>query len=154
MKTSNKNLLVYLVFFFSGIISTFLLICVGYVANDIFFGTPIQTIYGKDHYATLRSSSGILGYRLSVEVDGENVYESGKIWGISERQLRTILIWDKSGGVIALEKMGKIDFSYNADEKRTLQNEEIDDFCFSPMSDEYKESHAKVCEPYKNKFGY
>lgn len=149
-----KNLIVNLVFFSLGIGFTFLAIIIGYITYEICFGIPLQTVYGKNHYATLRRQFGIFDYNLSIDVDGEQVYKSGDIWGVSERQLRTTLVWDKSGQVVALERMGKIVFAYNADEKRLIKIEETDNFCLAPMPEEYTEKHAKVCEPYNNSFGY
>ncbi len=123
--------------FMFGVILGLLMIPVGYIFYEIFFGMPIQTLDSQNHTATLRRTFGIVDYNLVVEVDGERVYNSGDIWGISERQLRVTLVWDETSRIVAYEQMGKIVFAYDAQEKRTMGIGELKDYCLSPMSESY-----------------
>jgi len=123
--------------FMFGVIFGLLMIPVGYLFYEILFDMPIQTLNSQNHTATLRRTFGIVDYNLVIEVDGERVYSSGDIWGISERQLRATLVWDKTGRVIAFEKMGKIHFVYDAQERKELGIEELKQYCLSPMPEYY-----------------
>jgi hypothetical protein len=78
--------------FMFGLIFGLLMIPVGYISNEILFGTPIQSLDSGNHTATLRRTFGIVDYNLVVEVDGKRVYHSGDKWGISETQLRATLV--------------------------------------------------------------
>jgi hypothetical protein len=133
-------------FFMFGLIFGLLMIPVGYISWEIYFGTPIQTLNSEGHTATLRRMFGIIDYNLVVEVDGKRVYHSGDIWGISERQLRATLVWDKTGRVVAYEQMGKIVFAYDAQEKRTIGNDELKDYCLSPMPETYELYFQNSCK--------
>lgn len=97
------------------------------------------------HYAVLRSGFGIIDYHLKVTVDGTVRYDSGDIWGISPTQLRATLVWDKSGRIIALEEMGDIRFAFDAEEQRTIDLEELEAYCLSPMPNKYIAEHIEVC---------
>lgn len=123
--------------FMFGIVFGFLTIPVGYISYELLFGLPIQTLSSQNHTAILRKTKSMLGYRLAVEVDGKQVYQSGKIWGVSETQMRETLVWDKTGKVVAFESMGKIKFAYDADEKREIKEDELTNYCLSPMSEDY-----------------
>lgn len=132
--------------FMFGLIFGWLMILVGYISYEIFFGMPVQTLSSQNHMATLRRTFGIIDYNLVVEVDGVRVYNSGDIQGISERQLRATLIWDKTGRVIAFERMGKIYFAYDAQEKRAVSNYELKQYCLSPMPENYRLNENNNCE--------
>ena len=136
----------YTSFFISGVLFTFLIIGVGYISREIIWGTPVQTLDSQTHSATLRRAFGIADYNLVVEVDGERVYYSGDIVGFSERQLRATLVWDKTGRVIAFERMGKIYFAYDAQERREIRIDELKQYCLSPMPDNYYLSENKNCK--------
>ena len=122
------------------------MIPVGYISWEIHFGMPIQTLSSGGHTATLRRLFGIADYNLVVEVDGKRVYQSGDIVGFSERQLRANLVWDKTGRVVAYEQMGKIVFAYDAQEKRTILNDELKDYCLSPMPETYRLYFQNSCK--------
>jgi hypothetical protein len=131
--------------FILGIIFTVLLIPVLYISNEVLFGTPIQTLYSKNHSASLRRNFGIIDYSVSVNVDGKEVYSSGDIWGISERELRLTLIWDKTGRVVALERMGKIVLAYDANNQKEMKLNELNGYCLSPMPEIYMLENQVVC---------
>jgi hypothetical protein len=80
---------------------------------------------------------GIIDYNLAVDVDGKRVYRSGDIWGVSEMQIRATLVWDTTGRVVAFERMGKIHFAYDTEEKREMKEDELKNYCLSPMSEDY-----------------
>lgn len=122
-----------------------IMIPVGYVSYEILFGMPLQTLNGKNHYATLSRNRGILGYRLSVVVDGAEIYRTGKIMGASEMELRVTLVWDETGRIVVFEQMGKIVFAYDAEEKRKLDNDELKQYCLSFMPEEYRLNNQNSC---------
>jgi hypothetical protein len=127
-----------------GVIFTLSAIPIGYVSYQIMFGIPIQTIYSKNHTAKLRQMFGIADYNLVVEVDYYQVYRSGDMIG-HPSQLRTTLVWDKTGRVVAFEQMGQIIFAYNAQEKREVKNDELKNYCLSPMMESYRVENQKIC---------
>jgi hypothetical protein len=130
--------------FMFGVIFTLLAIPVGYISYQILFGIPIQTVYSKQHTAILRQTFGIADYNVVVEVDNHQVYRSGDMIGLPS-QLRTTLVWDKTGRVVAFEQMGQIVFAYNAQEKREVKNDEMKNYCFSPMMESYRVENQKIC---------
>ena len=132
--------------FIFGVIFGLLIIPVGYVSYEVFFGMPIQTLDSRNHTATLRRTFGIIDYNLVVEVDGERVYSSGDIWGISERELRATLVWDETNRIVAYEQMGKIVFAYDAQEKRRIGMDELINYCLSPMPERYKLDFQNSCK--------
>ena len=136
----------YISCFLFGIVFVLVMIPVGYISYEICCGMPIQTLNSQNHSATLRRAFGIADYNLIVEVDGEQVYNSGDIVGLSERQLRATLVWDKTGRVIAFERMGKIYFAYDAQERREIRIDELKQYCLSPMPDNYYLSENKNCK--------
>lgn len=129
-----------------GIIFGLLVIPVGYISRHFFLGTPVQTLNSQNHTATLRRLFGIVDYNLVIEVDGQKVYHSGDIQGISEKQLRATLVWDETGRVVVFEKMGEIVFAYDAYEKRKMNVEELKNYCLSPMPDSYQTQVNNSCE--------
>ena len=132
--------------FMFGVVSTLLAIPVGYISRELTWGTPIQNLDSQNHTATLRRLFGIVDYNLVIEVDGQRIYHSGDIWGISEQQLRAALIWDKMGRVVVFEKMGEIVFAYDAQEKRTISANEAKSYCLSPMPASYNFEFPNSCK--------
>lgn len=136
----------YITFFSVGLFFGLLMIPICYISYEILFGIPIETVRAKNHKAVLTRNFGIIDYSLSVFVDGEEVYTTGDIWGVTERQLRAVLVWDKTGRVIAFERMGKIVFAFDAEEKRTITNDELRNYCLTPMPENYMLEHQQTCK--------
>ena len=132
--------------FMFGVVFTLLAIPVGYISRELIWGTPVQSLDSQNHTATLRSLSGMLGYTMIIDVDGQPVYRSGKIMGISEQQLRATLVWDETGRVVVFEKMGEIVFAYDAQEKRTISTNEVKNYCLSPMPASYEFEFPSSCK--------
>ena len=136
----------YISCFMFGLVFGLLMIPIGYISYEVLFGMPIQTLNSKNHTATLRRMFGIVDYNLAVDVDGKRDYWSGDIWGVTEREIRANLDWDTTGRVVAFEKMGKIDFAYDAVEKRELKENELKNYCLSPMPEYYKANFPNNCK--------
>lgn len=132
--------------FMSGMVFTLLAIPVGYISRELIWGRPVQSLDSQNHTATLRSLLGMLGYTVVIEVDGQPVYHSGKIVGISEQQLRATLVWDETGRVVVFEKMGEVVFAYDAQEKRTISANEAKNYCLSPMPASYEFDFPNSCK--------
>jgi hypothetical protein len=135
----------YISCFMFGVVFTLAVIPIGYVSYQILFGLPIQTVYSEKHTASLRQTFGVFDYNLLVEIDNQQVYNTGDMVGLPS-QLRTTLVWDKTGKVVIFERMGKISFAYNAEEKRQIDNYELKNYCFSPMMENYRLQNKQICE--------
>jgi len=143
----NRNFLKYSLVSIGSVVSVGALICISCLLYYFFFGHAIQTASSpkNNHVAVLRSHFGLFDYDLSVSVDGVSLYRSSDIQGTSPVQLRAVLIWDRTGRILAYEELGKIKFAYDVDEKRGVDLSELEQYCLSPMSEEYRQKHQAVC---------
>lgn len=86
------------------------------------------------HSAKLLKKFNLADINFIMTVDGERVFRSGDLMGLSDGSYRETLMWDETGRVVVLELMGKRVFAYDTVEKRPLRKGELSQYKLFPSA--------------------